>query len=104
MTIRNHGNEQLTNTNKQQELERIILREKDPLQKTLGLYELRNPSTGPHERTENRAEIIPGVGLYGYKTTIIQDRIGTDFTTNQPIYTTREYQSDQHQSCILLID
>ena len=72
------------------ELEQSILREEDPVQRTLGMYELRNPSVGPFERDENRATQIGDLGLFGYKAKIVQDRVGTDFQTNQPIYKARE--------------
>ena len=72
------------------ELEQSILREEDPVQRTLGMYELRNPSVGPHERVEDRATQIEGLGLFGYKARIVKDRVGTDFMTNQPIYKERE--------------
>jgi hypothetical protein len=72
------------------ELEQSILREEDPVQRTLGMYELRNPSVGPFERVENRATRIGDLGLFGYKAKIVQDRVGTDFETNQPTYKARE--------------
>ena len=72
------------------ELEQSILREEDPVKRTLGMYELRNSSVGHFERVENRAIQIGDLGLFGYKAKIVQDRVGTDFKTNQPIYKARE--------------
>lgn len=72
------------------ELEQSILREDNPIQRTLGMYELRNPSVGPLERVENRATHIEDLGLFGYKAMIVKDRVGTDFMANQPIYKERE--------------
>lgn len=71
------------------ELGQSISREKDFYQKTLGMYELKNPSAG-HEGIENRATRIEGLGLLGYRAEISKDRIGTDFMTNQPKYKERE--------------
>ena len=72
------------------ELEQSILREEDPVQRTLGMYDLKNPSVGPFERVENRATLIGDLGLIGYKAKIVQDRVGTDYETNQPTYKARE--------------
>ena len=72
------------------ELEQSILGEEDPVQRTIGMYELRSPSVGLVERVENGATQIGDLGLFGYKAKIVQDRVGTDFETNQPIHKARE--------------
>jgi len=72
------------------ELKQSILREESPVQRTLGMYELINPSIGHLERVENRAMQIDDFGLFGYKARIVKDRIGTNFMTNQPTYKERE--------------
>lgn len=72
------------------ELRESILRLENPVQRTLGMYELRDPSTDPLEQVQNRATEIKGFGLFGYTAKIVKDRVGTDFMTNRPVYRARE--------------
>ena len=73
------------------ELEQSILKEKDPVQKALGKYELKNPSVGPDGRMVNRAKFMYDLEIViPYKAIIIKDRVGTDFMTNQPTFKERE--------------
>lgn len=67
-----------------------ILSEKSPVQRALGMYELKNPSANPLERIENRAIRIEGYDLVRYKAMIVKDKVGVDFMTNQPVYKERE--------------
>ncbi|MGD9276889.1 MAG: hypothetical protein PVJ67_06990 [Candidatus Pacearchaeota archaeon] len=73
------------------ELRNSILNEKDPVQRQLGLYELENPSVQRYEGIQHRATMIKELGeLVKYDAIVTNDRIGTDFMTNQPKYKTRE--------------
>ena len=72
------------------ELEQSILLREEPVQRTLGMSELQNSSVGLHERVEDRATLVGDLGLFGYKVRIVQDKVGTDFMTNQSIYKQRE--------------
>ena len=74
-----------------EELKQSILQDKNPIQRTLGMYELRNPSIGPKEKIENKGSYIKDLDcLLTYKARIVKDRVGIDFMTNQPKYKERE--------------
>ena len=73
------------------ELRNSILNEKDPVQRQLGLYELSNPSLQRYKGIQHRATMIKELGeLVKYDAIITNDRVGTNFMTNQPKYKTRE--------------
>ena len=78
----------------QEDLTRTLLegnsRIKDPVRKALAIKEYLNPSIGAHERIEYRCISLRKIGLVPYQVRVVQDRVGTDFTTNQPVYKKRE--------------
>lgn len=71
------------------ELRDSILKDKNLIQRKLGLIELENPSTGPVFEITQRGTQFEDM-LLTYTAEIHKDKIGVDFMTNQQKYRTRE--------------
>lgn len=71
------------------ELRDSILRDPNPVYRTLGITELDNPSIGQTFEVANRGTQFEDM-LLTYTAEIHKDKVGVDFMTNQPKYQTRE--------------
>ena|SRR3989304_6719723 len=60
----------------------------NPVQRTLGNYELNNPKIRPFREVKRSKKVLEG-NVIREKTIIVKDRVGVDFMTNQPKYVTR---------------
>ncbi|MFW6285819.1 MAG: hypothetical protein ACOC16_01460 [Nanoarchaeota archaeon] len=76
------------------DLEMTLLRDNMPIQRTLGICEIKNPSINYQEKNEYKSIKIGPFGLFEYEIQIIQDKIGVDFMTNQSIYKKRKIISE----------
>ena len=74
-----------------EEAHKGIIAEQNSVQKKLARYEINNPSLQRYEGIQDRAVMVKELEeLVKYKAVVVNDRVGTDFATNQPKYKARE--------------